>query len=73
MAIAFNNHKKTIWADYLKADKKTPEFTGTLERQRPHWDDFVTFKESEKFQERSRKNKLNAEKKLWHHRLGPGG
>ena len=44
MAIAFNNHKKTVWKDYLKVGKKTPEFKGTLEK-REHWDDFVKFKE----------------------------
>jgi hypothetical protein len=31
MAVAFNNHKKNIWAKY--GGKKTPEFTGTLEKQ----------------------------------------
>ena len=36
MAIAFNNHKKTVWKDYVKAGKKTPEFKGTLENQREH-------------------------------------
>jgi hypothetical protein len=33
----------------------------------------MQFKESETFQEWSRKNKINAEKKKWHHHLGPGG
>jgi hypothetical protein len=54
------------WDNFVK-------FKGTLEKQRTHWDDFVKFKESEKFKERSRKNKENAEKKKWHHRLGPSG
>ena len=45
MATSFRNHKKNIWADYVDNDKKTPEFKGTLEKQRPHWDDFVTCKE----------------------------
>jgi hypothetical protein len=63
MATSFRNHKKNIWADYVDNDKKTPEFKRTLEKQRPHWDDFMTFKESEIFKERSRKNKLIAEKK----------
>ena len=26
MEIAFNNHKKIIWANYVKGGKKTPEF-----------------------------------------------
>ena len=41
MAIAFNTHKKIVWANYLAAERKTPEFTGTLEKQIEHWDDFV--------------------------------
>ena len=36
MAVAFNNHKKSIWAKYVKGGKKTPEFKGTLEKQREH-------------------------------------
>jgi hypothetical protein len=71
MAVAFNNHKKNIWAKY--GGKKTPEFTGTLEKQRDHWPAFVKFKESELAKERSRINKLNAAKKEHYHRLGPGG
>ena len=47
MAIAFNNHKKTIWNKYVAGGKKTPEFTGTLEKQRDHWPALVKFKESE--------------------------
>ena len=27
MAVAFNNHKKTVWVAYVKGGKKTPEFT----------------------------------------------
>ena len=53
MAIAFNTHKKTVWADYLEGEKKTPEFKGTLEKQREHWPAFVKFKESELSKERS--------------------
>ena len=67
MAIAFNNHKKNIWAAYVNAGKKTPEFKGTLEKARDHWDAFMKFKESEVAQERSRINKINAAKKQWHH------
>ena len=73
MAIAFNTHKKTVWANYLAAERKTPEFTGTLEKQREHWDDFVTFKDSELSKEWSIKNKANVAKKTQFHRLGPGG
>ena len=63
MAIAFNTHKKTVWANYVEGGKKTPEFKGTLEKQREHWPAFVKFKESELAKERSRKNKANAAKK----------
>ena len=73
MAIAFNTHKKTVWANYLAAERKTPEFKGTLEKQREHWPAFVKFKESELSKERSRKNKANAAKKTQFHRLGLGG
>ena len=34
MAIAFNNHKKTIWGKYIEGGKKTPEFKGTLQKQK---------------------------------------
>ena len=73
MAIAFNTHKKTVWANYLAAERKSPEFKGTLEKQREHWPAFVKFKESELSKERLRKNKANAAKKTQLHRLGPGG
>jgi len=73
MAIAFNNHKKNIWAVYVRAGKRTPEFNGTLEKAKDHCDDFVKFKELELAQERSRQNKINAAKKKWHHTLGPVG
>ena len=46
MAIAFNTHKKTVWANYVAGGRKTPEFKGTLEKQSAHWDDFVKFKDS---------------------------
>ena len=73
MAVAFNNHKKTIWANYIKGGKKTLEFTRTLEKQSNHWLVFVKFKESELSKERSRVNKANAAKKEQFHKLGPGG
>src|SRR4051812_35164418 len=73
MAIAFNTHKKTVWDNYVDGERKTPEFKGTLEKQREHWPAFVKFKESELSKERSRKNKANAAKKMQFHRLGPGG
>ena len=63
MAVAFNTHKKTVWANYVTAERKTPEFKGTLEKQREHCPAFVKFKESELSKERSRENKANAEKR----------
>ena len=69
----FQNHKKRTWAKYVKSGKITPEFKGTDERLRDHWDDFVTYKESEEALERSKKNADNAKKKVLHHNLGPGG
>ena len=62
MAIAFNTHKKTVWANYLAAERKTPEFKGTLEKQREHWPASLKFKESELSKEWSRINKANATK-----------
>ena len=73
MAKQFQNHKKRTWAKYVKSGKITPEFKGTDERLRDHWDDFVTYKESEEALERSKKNADNAKKKVLHHNLGPGG
>ena len=73
MATQFRNHKKRLWAWYVEAGKQTPEFTGALEKAKDHWDEFVEFKESEAAKERSRINKINAEKKQFHHVLGPGG
>jgi hypothetical protein len=63
MATQFQTWKKRLWANYVNAEKKTPEFTGPLEKVKDHWDLFVEFKESEAAKERSRKNKINAEKK----------
>lgn len=73
MATQFQTWKKRLWADYVNAEKKTPEFTGPLEKIKDHWDLFVQFKELEAAQERSRINKINADKKKFHHVLGPGG
>ena len=73
MAVAFNNHKKRVWDQYVKGGKKTSVFKGTLEKQSSHWDDFVKFKKSALSKERSRINKANAEKKDKFHKLGPGG
>jgi hypothetical protein len=72
MAQLFNNHKKKLYSYYIK--KKTPpEFTGPLEKQREHWEAFLEYKESTLALERSRKNKANAAKKIYHHKMGSGG
>ena len=63
MAIAFNTHKKTVWANYLANERKTPDLKGTLEKQREHWHDFVTFKDSELSKERSIKEQGKCRKK----------
>ena len=63
MATQFQTWKKRLWANYVNAGKKTPEFTGQLVKVKDHWDLFVQFKESEAAMERSRINKINAEKK----------
>ena len=72
MVAQFCNWKKRLWANYVDAEKQTREFTGPLEKLKDHWDLFLEFKESEATKKRSRKNKINAEKKKHHHVLGPG-
>jgi hypothetical protein len=68
----FNNHEKKLYNNYIK--NKTPsEFTGPLEKQRDYWEAFLQYKESEVAKERSRKNKANAIKKIYHHTMGSGG
>jgi hypothetical protein len=58
----------------VKKEKKVPPvFKGTLEKWQPLWPEFVAYKESETAKERSKKNKVNAKKKKYHHKLGPGG
>ena len=52
---------------------KTPEFTGRYAGIRDQWDKFVAYKTSDKCQKMSAINKINAGKKLYHHRTGSGG
>ncbi len=68
MAEQFNKYKNRLYRDYVK-DKKAPNFTGTLERQRAHWDSFLEYKNSEVAKQRSEKNKENATKKKYHHKM----
>ena len=69
MATQFQTWKKKLWANYVKAEKKTPEFTGALVKVKDHWDLFVQHKESAEAKQRSIINKTNAQKKrftmLW--------
>ena len=73
MATQFQSWKKTLWTNYFEGEKKTPKFKGEYVKLADDWDEFVKFKESEEAKKRSRINKINANKKTWHHRLGPGG
>ena len=41
MAEQFNNFKNRLYKAYVDSYKKAPDFTGTLERQRAHWDSFL--------------------------------
>ena len=72
MAEQFNKWKNKLYREYLD-DKQPPEFSGTLESQRNHWDAFLEYKDSEKAKEKSAQNKENAKKKKYHHKLGGGG
>ena len=72
MAVLFNNYKNKLYKDYIKAGK-APEFTGPLEKQRDHWEAFLRYRESDVAKQRSEKNKANAAKKIYHHRMGTGG
>jgi hypothetical protein len=72
MAQQFNNRKKKLYNNYIK-NKKPPEFTGSLGKQWDHWETFLEYKESTVALERSRKNKANAAKKIYHHTMGSAG
>ena len=69
MATQFQTWKKKLWAKYVDAEKKPPEFTGALVKVKDHWELFVQHKESDEAKERSIINKKNAKKKrftmLW--------
>jgi hypothetical protein len=59
-----------LWRKY---EKKTPDFTGHLEKLKDDWPEFVAYKKSAVAVARSKQNKLNAKKKKYFHRLGSGG
>ncbi|KAK1604674.1 hypothetical protein QYE76_028347 [Lolium multiflorum] len=52
---------------------KTPDFKGQYEKPQHDWPEFVKQKKSEQFLELSKKNKENAAKKEYNHKMGPGG
>jgi hypothetical protein len=72
MAELFRVWKKKLWKNYLKT-KKVPVFEGYHAKQVNHWKAFQEYKESEDTKALSEKNKKNADKKKYHHTLGPGG
>ena len=72
MAQQFNNWKKRMNNDYIQKGK-TPEFIGVNEKLKAQWEEFVEYKNSQEFKNRSEKNKENASKKKYHHNMGSGG
>ena len=70
MAIQFQTWKKKLWKKYEKED---PVFTGNLEKLQEHWPAFKAYKTSSTAESRSAKNKINAGKKEYFHKLGSGG
>jgi len=72
MAEMFRAWKKNLWKAYKKK-KEMPVFDGHLAKQANNWKAFQAYKESEDATKLSEKNKRNASKKKYHHRLGAGG
>jgi hypothetical protein len=75
MATQFQTWKKQLYNKYIKQNK-TPNFNeerGPIQKARPYWDDFVQYKLSEESEQRILRNKENAAKKRYHHRMGSGG
>ena len=72
MAELFRQWKKTLRLKYHK-NKTAPKFEGYLAKQKPYWDAFVEYKDSQDAKDKSTKAKKNATKKKYHHHLGTGG
>ena len=72
MAIAFQTFKKNLTKDYLKKGL-TPNFEEKFQKQRPHWDAFVQYKQTEISNQKTVRAKTNAGKKQHFHHLGQGG
>jgi hypothetical protein len=71
MVELFHGWKKILWKNYLKK-KKVPVFEGYLAKQTNQWKAFQEYMESKDAKALSEKNKKNADKKKYHHKLGPG-
>jgi hypothetical protein len=67
----FRVWKKKLWKNYLKT-KEVPVFEGHLAKRVNHRKVFKEYKESQDAKDLSEKNKKNAEKKIYHHKLGSG-
>ena len=72
MAELFRRWKNELKAKFVDQNK-TPEFTGRYAGIRDQWDEFVAYKTSDKSKKMSAINKINAAKKMYHHRTGSGG
>jgi hypothetical protein len=72
MGEAFRTFKKNLVWDYV-SKQNTPEFKGQYEKLRAVWPKFVAQKESEHAKAVLKINKKNAQKKEYHHIMGPGG
>jgi hypothetical protein len=72
MADLFRRWKNELKAKFVDQNK-TPEFTGRYAGIRDQWDEFMAYKTSDKSKKMSAINKINAAKKMFHHRMGSGG
>jgi len=72
MAELFKNWKKRLNNKFVKKNK-TPDFDRGYEKIKDYWEEFVAYKKSKEALEKSAKNKANADKKIYHHNMGPGG
>ena len=72
MADAFRNWKTKL-NKFVKA-RETPDFEDAYYAKiRPHWPEFVAYKEGAIAKKRSKTNTLNARKKEYHQMTGSGG
>ena len=70
MATQFQKWKKTLWNKYKDED---PVFKGNLVKIKDAWPEFKAYKKSGVAVSRAATNKVNADKKKYHHHLGSGG